>query len=122
MQYIAYSAVTWNMTPDADGLTKYKYSRPLSLTNGRTTSIAGYDDLTVAFHSDNGWVHVKLHDVAHVPLLRYSLISLSSLALKSHTYAGDKDGVSQAEGGEDHTCPPHRKALPPVWVPRRGEG
>ena len=38
-------------------------------------------------------MHVKLRDVAHTPLLSYNLISLPSLALKGHTYAGDKDGV-----------------------------
>ena len=70
MQYIADSAATCNMTPDADGLTNYREcSRPLGLADGRTTSITGYGDLTVAFRSDNGWVHIKLHDVTHAPLL-----------------------------------------------------
>ena len=95
MQYIADSAATCNMTPDADGLTNYREcSRPLGLANGGTSSIAGYGGLTVAFRSDNGWVHVKLHDVARGPLLSYNLISLPSLALKGHTYAGDKKGVT----------------------------
>ena len=102
VQYIADSTAPYNMTPDADALTNYKEcSRPLGLANGRTTSIAGYGDLTVAFRSDSGWVHVKLHNVAHTPLLSYNLISLPSLALKGHTYAGDKDGVAlKLEGGE----------------------
>ena len=39
-------------------------------------------------------MHVKLHDVAHTPLLSYNLISLPYLALIGHTYAGDKDGVT----------------------------
>ena len=95
VQYIADSVTTCHMTPDTDGLTNYREcSRPLDLPNGGTTSIAGYGDLTVAFRSDNGWVRVKLHDVAHAPLLSYNLISLPSLALKGHTYAGDKDGVT----------------------------
>ena len=95
VQHIADSAATYNMTPDADGLINYREcSRPLGLANGGTTSIAGYGDLTVAFRSDNGWVHVELYDVAHTPLLNYSLISLPSLALKGHTYADDKDGVT----------------------------
>ena len=51
-------------------------------------------NLILAFRSDNGWVHVKLHDVVHVPLLSCNLISLPSLALKGHTYEGDKDGVT----------------------------
>ena len=68
VQYIAGSAATFNMTQDADGPTNnWECSRPLSLGNRRTTSIAGYVDLTVAFRSDNGWAHVKLHDVAHAP-------------------------------------------------------
>ena len=40
-------------------------------------------------------MHVKLHDVAHI----YDLISLLSLALKGHTYAGDKDGVASKLSG-----------------------
>ena len=39
-------------------------------------------------------MHVKLHDVPHAPLLSHNLISLPSLALKGHTYAGDKDEVT----------------------------
>ena len=95
VQYIADSAATCNMTPDVDALTSYRVcSRPLGLANGGTISIAGYGDLTVAFRSDNGWVHVKLHDVVHTPLLSYNFISLPYLALEGHMYAGDKDGVT----------------------------
>ena len=95
VQYIADSVATCNMKQDADGLTNYREcSRHLGLANGGTTSIAGFGDLTLAFRSDNGWVHVKLHAVAHTPPLSYKLISLLSLALKGHTYAGDKDGVT----------------------------
>ena len=76
VQYIADSAAIRNMTPDVDGLTNYRAcSRPLGLANEGTTSIAGYGDLTVAFRSDNGWVHVKLHDVGHT-LLFFFFISL----------------------------------------------
>ena len=95
MQYIADSAAACSMTPNAVGLTNYrKCSRPLGLASGGTTSIARYGDLAVAFRSDNGWVHVQLHDVAHTPLLSYILISLSYLALKGHTCAGVKDTVT----------------------------
>ncbi|CAM9338378.1 unnamed protein product [Ascophyllum nodosum] len=106
VQYIVDSATTCNMTPDADGLINYREcSRPLGLVNRRTTSIAGYGDLTVAFRSDKGWVHVKLHDVAYAPLLSYTLISLPYLALKRHTYAGDKDGVTlKLKGGKTVHC------------------
>ena len=99
VQYIVDNAVTCNMTPDADGFTNYKEcSRPLVLANGGTTSIAGYGELTVAFCSDNG---VKLHDVAHIPLLSYNLISLPYLALKGQTYEGDKNGVTlELKGGK----------------------
>ena len=93
-QYIADRAETCNMTPDADGPTNYREcNRPVGLTNGGTTSIAGYGDLTVAFRSDNGWMHVKLQDVAHIPLFSYNLTSLPYLALKGYTCAGDIDGV-----------------------------
>ena len=95
VQYIADSAATCNITPDANDLANYRErSRPLGLANEGITSIAGYGDLTVAFRSDNGWVHVKLHDVAHISLLSYNFISLPSLALKGQTYAGEKDGVT----------------------------
>ena len=91
------------MTPDADGLANYReYSRPLGLANEGTTSIAGYGNLSIAFRSDNGWVHVKLHDVAHALLLSYNLIPLPYLALKGHTYAGDKYGVTlKLNGGKN---------------------
>ena len=70
VQHIADSAATCNMTPDADDLANYRdCSRPLVIANGGATSIAGYGDFTVAFCSDNGWVHVNLHGVAHTPLL-----------------------------------------------------
>ena len=46
-------------------------------------------------------MHVKLHDVAHAPLLSYNLISLSYLTLKGNTYAGDKDGITlKLKGGK----------------------
>ena len=102
VQHIADSAATCNMTADADGLIHYReFSRPLGLTNGGTASIAGFSDHSLAFRSDNGWMHVKLHDVAHVPLLSYNLVSLPSLALKDHTYACDKDGATlKLKGGK----------------------
>ena len=111
MQYIADSAEVCNMAPDADGLTNYREcSRPLGLANRGTTSTAGYDDLIIAFRSGNGWVHVKLHDVAHAPLLRNNLISLPFLEHKGHTYPGDKDGVTlKLKGGNPVNLPPVRQ-------------
>ena len=35
-----------------------------------------------------------LRDIAHASLLSYNFISLQFLALKGHTYAGNKDGVA----------------------------
>ena len=47
VQYIADSAATCNMTPDADGYANYREcSRPLDLANGGTTSVTGYGDFT----------------------------------------------------------------------------
>ena len=101
MQYIADSAATCKMTPDAGGLTNFREcSRPLGLANGGTTPIAGYGDLSVAFRPDNGWVHVKLHDVAYAPLLSINVISLPYFTLKGHTYACDTDGVALKLKGE----------------------
>ena len=95
VQYIADSAATCNMTPDADGLTNYREcSRPLGLANGEEISIVGYGDLTVNFRTDHRWVRVKMNDVAHVPQLSHNLISLPSMTLKGHTYMGDKGGVT----------------------------
>ena len=108
VQYIADSAATCNMTPDADGLTNYREcSRPLGLANGEEISIVGYGDLTVNFRTDHRWVRVKMNDVAHVPQLSYNLISLPSMTLKGHTYTGDKDGVTlNLKGGETVFSPP----------------
>ena len=54
-QYIAYSAATCNMTPDADGLTNYREcSRPLGRANGEAVSIVGYGDLTVNLRTNHG--------------------------------------------------------------------
>ena len=102
VQYIADSAATCNMTPDADGLTNYREcSRPLGLANGEEISIVGYGDLTVNFRTDHRWVRVKMNDVAHVPKLSHNLISLPSMTLKGHTYTGDKGGVTlKLKGGE----------------------
>ena len=75
VHYVADSAATCYLTPNADCLTYYRVcSRLLGLENGGTTSIADYGDLPVAFRSDNGWVHVELHDVVHAPLLSYNLV------------------------------------------------
>ena len=124
VQYIADSAATCNTTPRADDLTNYREcSRLLGLVNGGTTSIAGYGDLIVAFRFDNGWVHVKLHGVAHTSLLTYNLISLPSSALKDPTYASQKGGVTlKLKRGGDRTFPPDWKYLPSVRIPPRGEG
>ena len=102
VQYIADSAATCNMTPDADGLTNYREcSRPLGLANGEEISIVGYGDLTVNFRTEHRWVRVKMNDVAHVPQLSHNLISLPSMTLKGHTYMGDKGGVTlKLKGGE----------------------
>ena len=101
VQYIADSAATCNMTPDADGLTNYREcSRPLGLANGEEISIVGYGDLTVSFCTDHGWIRVEMNDVAHVPQLSYNLISLPSMTQKGHRYTGDKDGVTlKLKGG-----------------------
>ena len=102
VQYIADSAATCNMTPDADGLANYrKCSRPLDLANGEAISIVGFGDLTVNLRTDHGWVRVEMNDVAHVPLLDYNLISLLTITLQGHTYTGDKDGITlKLNGGE----------------------
>ena len=107
VQYIADSAATCNMTPDADGLTNYREcSRPLGLANGEEISIVGYGDLTVNFRTDHRWVRVKMNDVAHVPQLSHNLISLPSMTLKGHTYMGDKGGVTlKLKGGETFFSP-----------------
>ena len=120
-QYIADNGATYHWTPNGDGLTNYREcSRPLGLADRRKTSIAGYGGLTVAFRSNDSWVHVKLHDVAHAPLLCYNLISLTSLAQESNPSAVEESGVTLKlkGGGTDGAIPLNRKTLPPMWVPR----
>ena len=122
VQYIADSAATCNMTPDADGLTNYREcSRPLGLANEEEISIVGYGDLTVSLCIDHGWIRVEINDVAHVPRLSYNLISLPFMTQKSHTYTGDKDGVTlKLKGGETVFFPLVGKLCPSVQVPPGG--
>ena len=100
-QYIADSGATCHMTSHADGLANYRErSRPLGLADRRKISIAGYGDLTVAFCSNDSWVHVKLHDIAHVPLVSYDRVSLTSLAQEGHPSAVEESGVTlKLKGG-----------------------
>ena len=103
MEYIADSAATCNMTPDADGLTNYRgSSRPLlGLANGEAISFVGYGVLTVNLRTDHGWARVEMNDAVHAPLLNYNLISLPSMTLQGHTYMGDKDSITlKLNGGE----------------------
>ena len=61
VQYIADSAATCNVTPDADDLTNYQEcSRLLGLANGEAISIIGYGDLTVNLRTDHGWVRCSV--------------------------------------------------------------
>ena len=100
-QYIADSGAICHMTPDADGLTNYREcSRPLGPADRKTISIAGYGDLTVAFRSNDSWVHVKLHDVARVPMLSYNLVSITSLVQEGHPFAVEESEVTlKLKGG-----------------------
>ena len=100
-QYIADSGATCHMTSDAAGLTNYREcSWPLRLADKRKISIAGYGDLTVTFRSNDSWVHANLHDVVHVPLLSYNLVSITSLAQEGHPSAVEESGVTlQLRGG-----------------------
>ena len=100
-QYIADSRGTCHLMSDADGLTNYqKCSRSLGLAVRRKISIAGYSDLTVAFRSNDSWVHVQLHDVPHASLLSYNLVALTSLAQEDHPSAVEESGVTlKPQGG-----------------------
>ena len=118
-QYIADSGATCRMTPDADGPTNYREcSRPLGLANRRKIFIAGYGDLTVTFRFNDSWVHAKLHDVTHAPLLSHNLVSLTSLVQEGHPSAVEESRATlDQKGGGTSAIPLNRKALPPIWVP-----
>ena len=98
---IADGVAICTMTPDAGGLTNYREcSQLLGLADGGTTSIEGYKEFTIAFRSDNGWMHVKLHGIAHALLLSYNFISLPSFALKGPTYTRNKyEATLKLKGG-----------------------
>ena len=103
-QYIADSGATCHLTLDADGLTNYRECpRPLGLADRRKISIADYGDLAVAFRSNDSWVHVKLHDVAHASLLSYNHVSL--ICRK-----GER-GSSQAKRGRNGAIPLKSESL-----------
>ena len=100
-QYLADSGATCHLTPDVDGLTNYRECiRPLGLADRSKISIAGYGDLTVAFRSNDSWVHVKLHNVVHALLLSYSLVPFTSLAQEGQSSAVEESGVTlKLKGG-----------------------
>ena len=64
-------------------------------TRGMTTnSSALAHAIAVAFRSNDSWVHVKLHNVAHVQLLSYNVVSLTSLAQEGHTSVVEENGAT----------------------------
>ena len=101
VQYIADSAAACNMMPDTDGLTNYREcSRPLSLANRGTTSIAGYGELTVAFRSDNergARKTVRRSTCLTVELQPH--LAFIFATQRPHVCRRQRWGNSQAEGG-----------------------
>ena len=56
--------------------------------------IEGIMNLQMNFWSGKDCVQVVLPNVAHVPLLRYNLLSLKRNADRGHKYVGEKKGVA----------------------------
>ena len=48
----------------------------------------------MSFWSGKDWVQVVLPNVAHVPLLGYTLLSVKKMVNRGHKYVGEKKGVA----------------------------
>ena len=48
----------------------------------------------MSFWSGKDWVQIVLPNVAHVPLLRYNLLSLKRTADRGHKYVGKKKAMT----------------------------
>ena len=116
-QYIADSGATCHMMPDTEGLTSYReYSRSLCLADRRKISIASYGDLTVAFRSNSSWVHVNLHDIAHVPLFKLQPCLTHLLGTRRPPICRRVErGNSQAKRGRDGAIPLNQKLCRQYW-------
>ena len=81
------------MTPSADCILNHgERNLKLRIADGSTRSIEGYGDKNVVFRPGNGLVPV-LANVAHVPDLRYHLVSLPTLVKNGHTFEGHPTGL-----------------------------
>ena len=83
------------MTSSADYMVNYREGGGvLKIADGRAMPIEDIiRNLPMSFWSGKDWVQVVLPNVAHVPLLGYSLLPLKSMTDRGHKYVGEKKGV-----------------------------
>ena len=92
--WLCESGASTHMTPSADGMINYiECNWKLRIADGSTRTIEGYGDINFAFRSGNGLVRITLTNVAHVPDLRYDLLSLPTLVKHDHTFEGRPAGI-----------------------------
>ena len=81
------SGASTHMTPSANGMINYRECNlKLRIADGSTRMIEGCGDINFVFRSGNDLVQVTLTNVAHVPDLRYRLLSLPNLVKHGHTF------------------------------------
>ena len=82
------------MTPNASQLQNFRScNRFLRDASGKLLPIEEFGDLALNFRSGQDVMRVVLRNVSYVPLLRYHLLSLPSLAKEGHTYLGNRKGI-----------------------------
>ena len=83
------SGASTHMTPSADGMINYgECNLKLRIDDGLPFTIEGYVDVNFVIRSGNGLVQATLTNIAHVPDLRYNLVSLPTFVKHGHTFDG----------------------------------
>ena len=76
------------------------------IADDRAMPIEGIDDLPMSLLSGKNWVPVIFSNVAYVPLLGYTLLSLKRMADRGHTYVGEKkEAISHLKIGKTRFGP-----------------
>ena len=88
------SGSSGHVTPNASQLQNFRScNRFLRDASGKLLPIEEFGDLALNFRSRQDVMRIVLRNVSYVPLLRYHLLSLPSLAKEGHTYLGNRKGI-----------------------------
>ena len=84
-----------HMSHSATGMLNYHESNAYVWTaSGSRYPIKGYGDVPLTFRSSSGDVPLLLRNVAHVPQLKYHLLSRRAVAANGHSYTGTQEEIT----------------------------